>query len=1006
VSVPVGSRLSRYQIIDEISRGGMGVVYRALDVTLNREVALKVLPPDLVSNSDRKARFIQEAQAASALEHPNIAVIHEVGETDGVSFIAMELIRGDKLSELVAKGPLPPSRALELGIEIAEALALAHDKGVIHRDLKPANIMITAQGHAKVIDFGLAKLITTLAGESLDDTRAVGTTDPGTVLGTVSYMSPEQGRGGRVDHRTDIFTFGIVLHEMLAGRPPFQGPSGVETLHGILNAPPPPLPALGSAVSAHAAAEIQRIRDKCLEKAPDDRYQGMRDLVVDLRAGRRRLESSVVAAAAPARSSISRWWWAAAAALVGVIGVAAASSRWWPQSEAPAGSKPSLAVLHFENNTGDAALDWLRTGLADMLVTDLSQSQNLEVLGTDRVHQILAELNRADDRSVSFDVVQELARRAGIRTVLVGSYVKSGDAIRINVRLQDAADGRILSAERVDALGESNLFPTMDDLTRRIKARLEPRGASTAGELLVKPGFSPSEAQGLDRGLREVSTGSVEAYRYYVEGINLHERSRSAEAIPLFEKALAIDPSFALAMAKLSVVHSNLQHQVESREYAKRAYDHVDRVTLRERHYIEGWYYSRRQDTFAEAIKAYDKCLELYPDHAACRNNIGLIYVQLDRRDDALPHYEELRRRSYHFAPAYGSLARIYAGRGEFDKGVQVLQEYLQRYPDSASGHASLCNLFAFRGRLDEALASCDRADALQPGGSVAAGSRFAVHVLREQWAEAHALAERRTTLSDPADRFAALLQMATVHLYQGRSAAALASLERATRAYERPGPNVAQARLRAAAILIARQNPAAALSEVMKTRSAAEGAEVGPGVLRGIGLAQIASGQTAEAERTLDELRQLAKRIPSDRDLRHVHHVAGQIALRRGDYPRAAREFGEAEKQYAGGAPLGPGPGFRAQNLFALASAELTAGRNDVAERTFRQLVESTIERIHTPVEYVRSLYFLATIYEKGGQPDRAAAEYRRFLRHWREGDLDRDKVADAERKLRAATN
>src|SRR5687768_3460156 len=220
----------------------MGVVYRALDVTLNREVALKVLPPDLVSNIDRRERFIQEAQAASALEHPHIAVIHEVGESDGVSFIAMELIRGEKLSDLIGTSPLPAARVLELAVEMAEALARAHAKGVIHRDLKPANVMVTEQGHAKIIDFGLAKLIAPLAGDALGDTTVAGDTDPGTVLGTASYMSPGKARGGRVDHRTDIFTFGILLPQMLTACAPFRGPSGVATLHSILNAVPPPLP--------------------------------------------------------------------------------------------------------------------------------------------------------------------------------------------------------------------------------------------------------------------------------------------------------------------------------------------------------------------------------------------------------------------------------------------------------------------------------------------------------------------------------------------------------------------------------------------------------------------------------------------------------------------------------------------------------------------------------------------------------------------------------------------
>src|SRR5712691_1923349 len=226
----IGRTLSHYQIVEEISRGGMGVVYRALDLRLNREVALKVLPPELMADADRRQRFVQEARAASALEHPHIAVIHAVDEADGVSFIAMELVRGEKLSDVLARGHLPPGRALEIATEVAEGLARAHDKGIVHRDLKPANVMLTEDGHAKIIDFGLAKLIDTLSGDSGGETLAKANTDPGLVLGTVSYMSPEQARGGKVDHRSDVFSFGVLLHEMLTGRPPFRGNTSIDTM--------------------------------------------------------------------------------------------------------------------------------------------------------------------------------------------------------------------------------------------------------------------------------------------------------------------------------------------------------------------------------------------------------------------------------------------------------------------------------------------------------------------------------------------------------------------------------------------------------------------------------------------------------------------------------------------------------------------------------------------------------------------------------------------------------
>jgi Tol biopolymer transport system component len=265
----------------------MGEVYRARDTRLHRDVALKVLPAALVANPSRRERFVQEARTASALEHPYIAVIHEIGESDGVTFIAMELLRGESLAQLIARGPLSPTRALDLAIEVAEGLGRAHATGIVHRDLKPANVMVTEDGHAKIIDFGLAKLMDTLSSDS-DVTRATDLTGAGVVLGTPSYMSPEQTHNATVDHRSDIFSLGIMLHEMLTGHAPFRGRTPVDTMHAILHDPPLPLPtSLGPSTD-----DLQRMLDKCLAKDPSDRYQGMRDLVVDLRGARRRLDSS------------------------------------------------------------------------------------------------------------------------------------------------------------------------------------------------------------------------------------------------------------------------------------------------------------------------------------------------------------------------------------------------------------------------------------------------------------------------------------------------------------------------------------------------------------------------------------------------------------------------------------------------------------------------------------------------------------------------------------------
>ncbi len=1011
----IGRTLAHYEIIDEISRGGMGIVYRALDVSLGREVALKVLPEELVHDPERRERLLQEARAASTLEHPHIAVIHAVGEAEGVTFIAMELIRGEKLSDTITRGALPQKRALDLAAEVAEGLARAHDKGLVHRDLKPANVMVTDDGHAKIIDFGLAKLVEPVGSEGVTAAIRVPETSPGMIVGTVTYMSPEQARGAKVDSRSDVFSFGVMLYEMLTGRVPFQGESQLDTLHAILNQPMPPLPAL-SGLPAETGADVQRIITKCAAKDPDDRYQGMKDVVVDLRAARRRLESSsgstaavpaaaVASSTGPASKPVTR-----SMGVVAIIAVAAAValvaaiwfSRPWERSSQPrAGGdeKPAVAVLYFENQTGDPSLDWMRTGLTDMMVTDLSQSPDYEVLGTDRVFQILQELGRADDKVISADVVQQVAERAGVDRVLVGSYVKAGDTIRISARLQEADTGRIVTAERVEGVGESSLFQLVDELTRRIKSQMSvlARAGRPAG-LLERPGET-SEV-GLDRGVTEITTSSIEAYRYYAEAINLHDRFLEAQAVPLLEKAIEIDPDFAMALAKLAVVTGNIGLNDESEAYAQRALANSARLTPRERYYIEGYFYSNRPETVERAIDAYRQGLALHPEHQSSRHNLALLYSEVGRYQDSIAEYEELRRRGTSSAVTYSNLAEVYIAQGDLARARAVVEEFVDRHPENAAGYGASGEVLVAEGRLPEAKAAFERAVALDPRDFLAPLGLMVVATMQENWTAAEQVAGRLGASTSPFERWLSLTSASLFKAGQGRSDERLRLLDEASRSSEASLRSRVNATLAETRALMQLGKPEAALTLVASVQSDARDAGLEIEALPVLAVAQATAGRRAEAEASLSSLEGLAETIPGDGPKRAVDWARGHLALAKGDTALAVDAFARAAGSLP---PRGQvtSPAAHVTIWFEVATAHLAAGREADAVEWLERITGAGHERVSDMTSYVRAHFLLAEILNARGDTTRARQLYSRFLDYWRDGDTDRDRVATAQRAI-----
>ena len=519
------------------------------------------------------------------------------------------------------------------------------------------------------------------------------------------------------------------------------------------------------------------------------------------------------------------------------------------------------------------------------------------------------------------------------------------------------------------------------------------------GPLLARPGAEPET--GLDRGLQEITTSSVEAYRYYAEGVHLHERFLEPQAIPLLEKAIEIDPKFAMALAKLAVVSGNLGQSDKRNEYARRALENIDRLTTRERYYIEGYFYSLRPETWARGIEAYEQGLALHPEHQASRHNLAVQYMDLERFDKAVEHYEELRRRGVSFPSTYGNLAESYIRLGNVARGREVIEDFLRRHPDSGPGHENLGETLIAEGRLPEALAAYDRAEALGFVNSQVRQGRWIAAVLQERWTEADAAAEQLRATPDPIQKWLAGMVTASTRLAHGQTGQALDALDAAARVPGTAIINQVVPRLMAARVLQHLGRPALALSQIQTAHQLAGGRPIEFDASRSLAVVQAAAGRRADAEATLAALTARAADLPPGAfQHRELRWARGEVALAAGDSAVAIAELTAAAD---GLAPRGPVhvPSMNIELWFSLASAYLAAGRAAEAAVWLERITAMGHERVYAFVPYVRSHFLLAQITERRGDTARARQLYARFVEFWGDGEIDRARIAEARQKL-----
>jgi tetratricopeptide (TPR) repeat protein len=1021
----IGSRLAHYEIVRHLGAGGMGEVYVAQDTKLQREVALKVLPEDLATDADRLARFEREATTVAALNHPNIVTIYSVEEANGIRFMTMELVRGQTLDALIPEGGMSVRDFLDLAVPLADAIAAAHAKGVQHRDLKPPNVMVDEEGRVKVLDFGLATQREATGPEGVTQMLTGELTGEGKIIGTISYMSPEQAEGRVLDHRSDIFSLGILLYEMLTGERPFSGDTNLSILSSILKDEPDSVSDVRDSIPFPIARLIQR----SLAKQPGERYQSAADLRQDLKDIQRDLQTDEALSsglysgthAAPDLRGRGPWLrrGAYAAGAVGLIAAAAlmlpmltgapgsGSGTGAPTAPAALGGPPAVAVFYFDNISNDEELDWLRTGLTDMLVTDLSQSAGVRVLATDRLYSLLQQEGADQAAMTSFDVVQKVSAEAGMNTAVVGSYARAGDELRINIRIQDPGSGDVLASHSVLGAADA-VFDLVDDITDWIESEftIDARDTRVAAQV---PGIDLPDIEGIadaaalrvaimeDRDLREVTTQDVEAYRMYTEGVRLNLESKEDSAIPLLEAAVEKDPEFAMAHAKLSVAHGNAGDTEKAETYARRAFEMSDRLPPRERFYIQGRYLSMNPETVNEAIEAYGRAVEMFPDHLAARHNLAQQLMQLERYDEAIPHYEALRSLGHRFAPSYGQLANAYGIRGDFGKAIEVLEGFVAKNPGNAQGHVNLGEALARAGRYDEAVVALDRAYALTPNPDTLQ-LKVGVLGLAERWDDARALNEEMLQ-GTGRSAFVAHIRASAGALYFGRvdeaREYALAGLDLV--AAGSPQWLWGMSTLFGIAEMLQDYDEMVRLTSEMREQGynqrTAQQIEINDAIARAF------SGDDEGAREALARFRGALDGLPIPPATRRRvdAQVDGVMAVARRDTDTAIRNLQAAVSQM-------PSANFDEEGMqmtFFLGEALWTNDEHERAVEHFLLITDATLGRLENPVAYVRSLWYLGTYYAEIG--DRAQAEqyYTRYLGYWGDGQVDRDRVAQAREYL-----
>jgi len=935
----IGQTFSHYRVLEKLGTGGMGIVYKAQDLRLERYVALKFLPDNLMHDKQALERFRREALAASALNHANICTVHDIGEQEGRPFLAMEFIDGETLRRHVNGKPVPIEEILSLGIQIADALDAAHAEGIIHRDIKPANIFVTKRGQAKVLDFGLAKLISKRNGDTeTNDSSHPGLENPisivGVISGTPSYMSPEQIRGDDLDTRADVFSLGLLLYEMATGQKAFPGSTGGLIIEAILSRTPVPVRTLNPDIPI----ELEAIINKAIEKGKEQRYQSAAELRSDLQVLKRGFESGhtqsslLLATAGMKRAPWSkRKKWAVPAIAAAIIVLLALGGWLNDTRRAHALSETDTVVLaDFTNKTGDVVFDdALRQGLA----VQLEQSPFLSLVSDQQARQTLQLMGKPQDAKLTPEIARELCERMASKAYIGGTISNLGTQYVLGINAVNCQNGDMLAQEQATADSKEHVLTALGEASTKLRAKL---------------GESLKTVHKLATPIEQATTPSIEALQAYSVGRNtLLVQGNYAAAVTFFQRAIQLDPNLAMAYASLGTTYHNLGEKELAAENTRRAFELRAKVSEREKFYIESHYYDFVTGDLGKARQTYELWAQTYPRDSVPPNNLGNLYQNVGQYEKALSEYKTTQRLAPNDAVTYSNLIMVLVNLNRVKEARAAVADTEARKIDSA-------------------------------------GIRFAMYQLAFLQSDDAAMAQQASWAADrPGDDAVMLYYQADTAAYFGRLNKARDLSKQAITAAERAGRRERAAGCEAAAGLREALfgNGAEARQYATNALKASNGKDVQF-------IASLALAMVGDRDRAIEFTDSLKSRFPDDSIVKfnYLPTIYAQIALNDGN-PSRAIEFLNVASPYELGLAATTNYSTAMYPVYIRGQALLATHDAVAAAGEFQKILNWQGVACNEPIGALAVLG-LARARAMSGDIAEARSAYKTFLSLWKNAD------------------